>query len=56
MMFTGSKLTVFAPYSIQRDIGGACGKFNNDSSDDKTTRPGYITDNVDKFLLTWTVS
>ena len=56
MMFTGSELTVFAPYSIQGDIGGACGKFNNDSSDDKTTRPGYITDNVDKFLLTWTVS
>ena len=56
MIFSGSELTVFAPYSIQGDIGGACGKFNNDSSDDKTTRYGHITDNVDEFLLTWTVS
>ena len=56
MIFSGSELTVFAPYSIQGDIGGACGKFNNDSSDDKTTRYGKVTEDDTEFLNSWLVS
>ena len=55
-MFSLKKLSVFAPYSIQSDLGGACGKFNNDSSDDKTTRDGKVTGDVNEMLGSWFVS
>ena len=55
-MFSGPGLSIFAPYSVQAELGGLCGKFNNDSSDDKTTRLGTVTNSDNEMIDSWRVS
>ena len=56
-MFSGPSLFIFAPFDVQgSDMGGTCGVFNNDTSDDLLTRPGTLTTNETEFINSWSVS
>jgi len=55
-LYNGDTLLTFAPLSQQDQLGGICGAFNQDGTDDLTTSDGSITTDTDAFAQSWQVS
>jgi len=55
-LYNGNTLLTFAPLSQQDQLGGMCGAYNQDGTDDLTTSDGSITTDTDAFAQSWQVS
>ncbi|KAF7242403.1 IgGFc-binding protein [Varanus komodoensis] len=52
---SSSYVLVFVPSTYQGHVGGLCGNFNKDKTDDFTLPSGESTQNVDQFGASWKV-
>ena len=54
-MFSGTSLFIFAPSELHNELGGVCGNYNGDRSDDLKTRPGTVTTDQVEYINSWDV-
>ena len=55
-MMNGHYVVVLVPKDKFASLRGLCGVYNQDASDDMTTRQGNLTTNSDEFFNSWDVS
>ncbi|ROT83116.1 hypothetical protein C7M84_023709 [Penaeus vannamei] len=52
-LYTDNSLLILAPTSKYEELGGLCGEYNGDPSDDLTIRDGTVTTDSAAFVTDW---
>ena len=55
MFFDGNSAFIFAPQALHNTLGGICGVYNGNDTDDLATRPGNTTTDDEEYINSWDV-